>query len=115
MRKRLNYITPVLAAGAAVVAIAAAPMAGLHVPAQPASIANAPIAVTHHIVPAAYGGGRLHGGGWGGGGQGGGWGGGPGWRGFGGWDGVHGWGGGCVRGGQCGFGGWDGVHGFGGF
>ena len=70
-------------------------VAGADVPAQPASIAVAPIAATHQVVPAANGGGRLHGGGWGGGGQGGGWGSGPGWRGFGGWDGVHGWGGGC--------------------
>ena len=46
MRIRPNYITPVLAAGAAAVAIAAAPMAGADVQAQPASIATAPIAVT---------------------------------------------------------------------
>ena len=87
MRIMPKCITPMLAAGAATVAIAAAPMAGADVQAQPASIATAPIAVTHQVVPAGRGGG------WGGGGQGGGWGSGPGWRGFGGWDGVHGFGG----------------------
>jgi hypothetical protein len=60
MRIRLNYITPVLAAGA----IAAALTAAAAVPAQQAAIATAPIAVTDHVVPAARGGGGGQGGGW---------------------------------------------------
>ena len=58
MRIRLNYLTPVLAAGAAAVAIAAAPTAAADpTPAQPGAIA--------HVVPAGHGGGG-HGGGGGG-------------------------------------------------
>ncbi len=55
MRIRLNYITPVVAAGAAAA-----------VPALQAAIAIAPIVVTDHVVPAGRGGGGLQGGGWGG-------------------------------------------------
>jgi hypothetical protein len=75
MRIKLNYLTPVLAAGAVAVAIGAAPTAAADpTPAQPAAIA--------HVVPAGHGGGGhggFHGGdhgGWGGdrGGWGGGWG-----------------------------------------
>jgi hypothetical protein len=63
-----NYITPVLAAGAAAVAIAAAPAAMADpTTAQPAAIAIAPAAV--HVVPADHGGGDH--GGYGGGDHGG--------------------------------------------
>jgi hypothetical protein len=79
MRIRLNYVTPVLAAGAAAVAIAAAPTAAADpTPAQPAALA--------HVVPAGHGGGGHGGGGGGhGGGDRGGWGGD-----HGGWGGDHG-------------------------
>jgi hypothetical protein len=76
-----NYITPVLAAGAAAVAIAAAPAAMADpAPAQPATIATA-AAVAPNVVQAAGhgGGGGFHGGGWGGD--------------RGGWHGDRGWGG----------------------
>src|SRR5258707_12772484 len=68
MRVGLKYITPVLAAGAAAMAIAAAPAAlAESTPAQPATIATAPAAVAPNIVQiAGHGGGGFHGGGWGG-------------------------------------------------
>ncbi|GAF49360.1 hypothetical protein [Rhodococcus wratislaviensis] len=54
MRIRLGYITPVLAAGVAAVAIAAAPTAAADpIPAQPAVIATAPTPVAGHF-DAAY-------------------------------------------------------------
>jgi hypothetical protein len=89
-----NYITPVLAAGAAAVAIAAAPAAMADpAPAQPATIATA-AALAPNVVQAAGhgGGGGIHGGGGGfhrggGGFHGGGWGGDRG-----GWHGDRGWG-----------------------
>jgi hypothetical protein len=70
MRKKLSYITPVLAAGAAAVAIAAAPTAL----AEPAQLTNPSAAVASQVVPAGFhgGGGGFHGGGYGGGFHGGG-------------------------------------------
>jgi hypothetical protein len=67
---KLSYITPVLAAGAAAVAIAAAPTAL----AEPAQLTNPSAAVASQIVPAGFhgGGGGFHGGGYGGGFHGGG-------------------------------------------
>jgi hypothetical protein len=67
---KLSYITPVLAAGAAAVAIAAAPTA-LAEPAQPT---NPSAAVASQVVPAGFhgGGGGFHGGGYAGGFHGGG-------------------------------------------
>src|ERR1700682_1315959 len=55
-----TYLTPVLAAGAAAVAIGAAPIAAADpAPAQPATVASA------SAVPAGWGhGGGYHGGGW---------------------------------------------------
>jgi hypothetical protein len=69
---KLSYITPVLAAGAAAVAIAAAPTA-LAEPAA-AQLTNPSTAVTSQVVPAGFhgGGGGFHGGGYGGGFHGGG-------------------------------------------
>ncbi|WP_009479839.1 hypothetical protein [Rhodococcus sp. JVH1] len=77
MRIKLTYITPVLVAGAAAVAIAAAPTAAADpLPVQPAVIATAPTDVAGHFDHARYGGwGGGHPGGWGGGDRGG-WGGG---------------------------------------
>src|SRR5258705_10169451 len=65
MRVGLKYITPVLAAGAAAVAIAAAPAAmAENTPAQPATIATAPAARAPHIVHTpGHGRGGLPGGG----------------------------------------------------
>jgi hypothetical protein len=92
MRVGLKYITPVLAAGAAAVAIAAAPAAMAETtPAPPATIATAPAAVAPNIVQTAgHGGGGFQGGGDRGGFQGGGDRGG--WHGDRGWHGDNGWG-----------------------
>jgi hypothetical protein len=71
MRMGLKYITPVLAAGAAAVAIAAAPAAMAEsTPAQPGVVATASTAAAGHIVQTDWHGGD-HGGwhgdrGWGG-------------------------------------------------
>jgi hypothetical protein len=67
MRIGLKYITPVLAAGAAAVAIAAAPTAAAaSTPAQPAVIATAPTAPADHVVQVDDHHGGDHGGwGWG--------------------------------------------------
>jgi len=79
MRMGLKAITPMLAAGAAAVAIGAAPIAAADpAPTQPASITASPTVET-----VGHGGWGGHGGGWGG--HGGGWHGG-GWHG-GGWQG----------------------------
>jgi hypothetical protein len=88
MRVGLKYITPVLAAGAAAVAIAAAPAAMAETtPAQPATIATAPAAVAPNIVQTAgHGGGGFHGGG-----DRGGWHGDRGWHGDNGWGNWFGW------------------------
>ena len=64
MRIGLKYITPMLAAGAAAVAIGAAPIAAAApAPAQPATVAAAPT-----VEAAGWHGGGWHGGGWHGGG-----------------------------------------------
>jgi hypothetical protein len=61
MRMKLTHITPMLAAGAAAVAIAAAPIAA----AAPAAthLAAPSTAVTSQVVPAGFHGGGFHGGG----------------------------------------------------
>jgi hypothetical protein len=65
---KLSHITPVLAAGAAAVAIAAAPTA-LAEPAA-AQLTNPSTAVASEVVPAAFhGGGGFHAGGFHGGGD----------------------------------------------
>jgi hypothetical protein len=75
-----NYITPVLAAGAAAVAIAAAPAAMADpTPAQPVTIATSAAVAPNVVQAAGHGGGGAHGGGWGGD--------------RGGWHGDRGWGG----------------------
>jgi hypothetical protein len=82
MRVGLKYITPILAAAAAAVAIAAAPAAlAESTPVQPATIATAAPAVAPNIVQIAGHGGGGHGGGGfhGGGFHGGGWHGDRGW------------------------------------
>src|ERR1700682_806902 len=93
MRVGLKYITPVLAAGAAAVAIAAAPAAMAETtPAQPAMIASAPAAGGPSIVQTAgHGGGGFQGGGFHGGGDRGGWHGDRGWHGDNGWGNWFGW------------------------
>jgi hypothetical protein len=94
MRNGLKIITPVLAAGAAAVAISAAPIAQADpTPAQPAGIATGPTASADHVFQVAgHGGGGRGGGGRGGGFQGGGRGGWHGDRGQGGWGGWWPWG-----------------------
>lgn len=66
MRMTLTHITPMLAAGAAALAIAAAPTAA----AAPttAQITNPSTPVASQVVPAAFHGGGFHGGGFHGGG-----------------------------------------------
>jgi hypothetical protein len=69
MRRKLIHVTPVLAAGAAAVAIAAAPTA-LAEPAA-AQLTNPSTAVASEVVPAGFhgGGGGFHGGDFHGGGD----------------------------------------------
>jgi hypothetical protein len=66
MRIGLKTITPMLAAGAAALAIGAAPIAAADpAPAQPASIAAGPTVETVGHGGWGHGGGGWHGGGWG--------------------------------------------------
>jgi hypothetical protein len=86
MRVGLKYITPVLAAGAAAVAIAAAPAAMADpTTAQAAVVATAPTAMAGQIVQVDNHGGGGHGGGDHGGGDRGGWHGDNGWGNWFGW------------------------------